>query len=348
MATIIAICVIVISLLVYALWDSLDRLKHTNKVLGCLIIVTGVAVWVVSERVETLQNVADAKEALAHQQKVRSLEQRVKSRAELLSAEARGQLVADLRKLPDGEFHLSTNSNSPEAREFGDTVFALMTEAQCDFTRTHAHILVDAGRPINGVLVVHSGDTAPPLAKALYDAFAAAGIGSVSLENWGDKVFPGVATEVYIGPRMDAPLDDLRATDEKLANKLGGRADLLKPAVRARLIEQLKNLPPKSVTLMVSEATSETKEFGGLLESTFGASGCLDKQLVAGGPGLRSVGEEGIVVDNQPGVANSANILASALTAAGILDVRLVELPPALRSPAGKITVWVFREKIRD
>src|SRR5688572_12991545 len=63
MAVIIAISVIVMVTLVYMLWDSLDYLKQVNKTLGSIVVICGVAVWVISERTETLQSALDAKEA---------------------------------------------------------------------------------------------------------------------------------------------------------------------------------------------------------------------------------------------------------------------------------------------
>jgi hypothetical protein len=323
MATIIAISVIVIGLLIYALWDSLDTLKQTNKILGCLIIVVGVAVWVVSERVETLQAAADTEEAREHRQKVRSLEQRVKSRTELLSPAARRQLVADLRQLPEGEFRLSTNSNTPESREFGDTVFAAMEEAGCNVGRTHAHMLVDIQRPISGIVIVHPDDRPTPLAKALYEAFSATGIGGVRLEGWRDKVFSGVNAEVYVGPRVDAPLDDLRASDEKLADKLASRADILTPEARKVLASRFAKLPPKSVSIIAIDENAESREFReiiqGLLEESGSLSGwaTVDRSMM----GLVSPGR--VVAQSQAGDGSLpiANALAEALTEAGIPDV---------------------------
>jgi len=153
-----------------------------------------------------------------------------------------------------------------------------------------------------------------------------------------------------VGVATWAQMAELAEPDRlaSLEARLRSRSELLTPQVRARLIEQLKTLPPKSVVIVVSTETTEAKEFAALLVTTLTKAGCLDKHVFVEGPGVVNIGDEGIVVDNQPDVANSANKLGSALTAAGIPDVKLVALPSALRSPPGKVTVWIFREKIRD
>lgn len=102
MAITIASSVIVIALLLYAFWDSLDQLKGINKYLGSFIVIAGLAAWVVSERVETLQHAADAEQEREGTRKARMLEERLKSRTELLDAETRKKLVDRLRELPPG------------------------------------------------------------------------------------------------------------------------------------------------------------------------------------------------------------------------------------------------------
>jgi hypothetical protein len=197
MATIIAISVIVTVILVYSLWGSLEHLKQLNKVFGSLIIIFGVAVWIISERLETLQARVEADESQKGEQRLSNIERRVARRTDLLIGNTRAELVRALTALPPESVLIRSLDSPPESFAFGNALARVFQDSGS--LRMHQVNTEVPGRP--GVEVRHMGQVPRPEVVLIVEALRAAGIPEVKTmqhPDLGDAI-----AQIYVGNLSD-------------------------------------------------------------------------------------------------------------------------------------------------